>query len=366
MSQQLKQMKQSSKIILALTLVEGVGSHAIKRLLERLSYLKIAIEALQSATIAELSLYGLTHEQAVSFQAILAAQAAEQEYELAIAHHARIITYLDDEYPDQLRHIAYPPFILYCAGDHTLLQHADLIAFVGARKGDAYGRQAVQSLVPPLVHNGVVVVSGGARGIDTFAHEATLSAGGKTIAVLGAGFLHLYPKENKDLFLQIIRQGGLLLTSFKMRCMPYPGNFPERNRIISGLSSSVVIVQGERNSGAGITAAYALEQGKNIYAVPGSIFSSLSSLPHYLLSQGAVACTGPEVFGLSVTSAQQAQPEQIVEHPLLVLCQTPQSIDLLIEKTGLDAGTIFQQLFELQCSGDIEQDVAGRYVRIKK
>jgi DNA processing protein len=359
-------MKQSSKIILALSLVDGVGSHTIKRVLERLSYFKVAIEALQSATIAELSLYGLTHEQAVSFQAIIAAQGHEHEYALAVAHHARIITYIDDEYPDQLRHIAYPPFVLYCAGDHTLLQHDSLIAFVGARKGDTYGRQAVQALVPPLAQNGVIIVSGGARGVDTFAHEATLHAGGKTIAVLGSGFLHLYPKENKNLFLDIIRQGGLLLSSFKMSCTPFPGNFPERNRIISGLSSSVVIVQGERNSGAGITAAYALEQGKNIYAVPGSIFSSLSSLPHYLLSQGAVACTGPEVFGLSSKVSVNVKAEQVAEHPLFALCLMPKTIDELIEQTGLDAGVLFQQLFELQCNGDIEQDVAGRYVRIKK
>lgn len=354
-------MNQQNKCILALTLAEGVGPIAVKRVLEQLAYYVVTIEALQSMSTAELCRYGLTVPQAESFVQVIARGEHERELELATSQHVQIITCFDEAYPIELANIAYPPALLYCVGDVSLLTHDKRISVVGARAGDAYGKRAVQLIVPPLVQNGAVIISGGARGIDTFAHTAAVEAGGKTVVVLGSGLMEAYPPSNKELFKQIVYAGGAVISPFSLRMRPLAGNFPARNRIISGLCHELVVVQGERTSGAGITAAYGLEQGKTIYAVPGAIDSPLSSLPHYLLSQGAIVCTGPEAFGITKpVAAKTVQPQKLVNQ-LVELCRQPRLVSELVELTGLSESDLYQQLFELQCAGLIEQDVAGRY-----
>ena len=147
-------------------------------------------------------------------------------------------------------------------------EHDACIAVVGSRSGTAYGKRAIQALIPPLVAQQWHIVSGGAMGIDAFAHQATLQAGGTTIAVLGSGLLQWYPAEHRRLFTEILEKNGTLLSAFPMNMEPLQGNFPARNRIIAGLSRACVVVQAAQKSGASITAKFALEQGREVFAVP--------------------------------------------------------------------------------------------------
>lgn len=201
--------------------------------------------------------------------------------------HIHVIEYSNQFYPKQLLEIPDPPLILYGKGDISLLQNKRKIAIIGSRNATEYSKIALDIIVPPLVENQYVIVSGLAHGADRFAHEAAIKHGGKTIAVLGHGLFHLYPKENKRLA-EIIAQDHLLLSEYP----PYVGvkkwHFPQRNRIISGISNGVVITESTVKSGTLITADYALEQGKDVFVVPGPIHSKLSSGTNYLLQEGAI------------------------------------------------------------------------------
>lgn len=189
-------------------------------------------------------------------------------------------------YPESLKYLIDPPAVLYLKGIPSLLQTSLKIAIIGSRKATDYSRKALDFIVPPLVENGAVVVSGLAKGADAMAHESAIRYGGKTIAVLGHGLFHLYPKENRKLAEEIAR-GHLLLTEYPPYMRPAKWTFPMRNRIISGLSESVIITESEEKSGTMSTVDQALEHGKSIYAVPGPITSSLSLGPNKLIDQGA-------------------------------------------------------------------------------
>lgn len=202
----------------------------------------------------------------------------------------QIIEYTNEFYPKSLLHISDPPLILYGKGDISLLKNKRKIAIIGSRKATDYTKIALDYLVPPLVKHQYVIVSGLAKGADSFAHEAAIKYGGKTIAVLGHGLFHIYPKENKKLADEIAKH-HLLLSEYP----PYVGvkkwHFPQRNRIISGLSKGVVITESTLKSGTLITAEYALEQGKDVFVVPGPIHSKLSNGTNYLLQEGAIPIT---------------------------------------------------------------------------
>lgn len=356
-------MNQKNELLLRLTLGEGIGPATIQRLLDGLEYQRVTIEALQSLTTAGLLRFGLSELQATTiYNAIRDDRAYQRECVQLEKYGVQLVTLFDEYYPELLRHIPYPPAVLYVSGTLEVLTQRSF-AFVGARKGDIYGKKAVSLLVPPLIDAGITIVSGGARGIDSFAHQAALNNGGKTIAVLGSGLLQPYPRENMRMFEQIAQSGGALVSPFPLMMQPHPGNFPARNRIISGLSEAVVIVQGERKSGAGITATYALEQGKTIYAVPGAIDSTLSQLPHYLIGQGAILCDGPSAFGFEtkIPSIKANDMPQSIGEQLLVLCKTPQTFEQLQQELKLAEDELHQLLFELQCSAKIQQDFVGRY-----
>ncbi len=208
------------------------------------------------------------------------------ELELLYKNNVRMITVLDDAYPMLLREIHVPPAVLYYRGS-PLWSSDQMISLVGSRKADSYGRLIVQKIVPPLMDLGWITVSGGAIGIDGMVHQETLEAGGKTIAVLGSGLLCPYPPVNGPLFEDIVRKGGMVVSSFSLRTSALAGNFPARNRIIAGLSRGCVVVQAAARSGALITAGYALEQSRDVFAVPGRIDDSLSEGCNQLIKQGA-------------------------------------------------------------------------------
>ncbi|WP_432354956.1 DNA-processing protein DprA [Sporosarcina sp. A2] len=196
------------------------------------------------------------------------------------------IPYTHPDYPESLKQLIDPPAILYTKGDRTLLKKPSKVAIIGSRKAGSYSITAMKTIIPPLVQHGSVIVSGLAKGADTMAHQATIEYGGQTIAVLGHGFFHLYPKENAQLAHTILKE-HLLVSEFPPYHPPAKWTFPMRNRIISGLSNSIVITESALKSGTMSTIEHALDHGKEVFAVPGPIDSALSLGPNKLLDEGA-------------------------------------------------------------------------------
>jgi len=199
---------------------------------------------------------------------------------------ANVVTFDDKEYPKSLRDISFPPSILFFRGDINILNDTCL-ALVGTRRFSTYGRNVSVSLSKSLVENKIAVVSGLAKGIDTFCHDAVIQNNGKTVAVKGCGIDVYYPRENKALEEAIARK-GLIISEFLPGTQPESHNFPMRNRLISGISRGIIVIEAGRKSGALITAHYALDQGKSVMAIPGSIFSETSKGCNWLIKQGAI------------------------------------------------------------------------------
>jgi DNA processing protein len=206
------------------------------------------------------------------------------------ANNVSIDTCFDDEYPDLLKNIYAPPVLLYRKG-RALSSSEQFLSVVGSRASTAYGLRCVAEFLPSLANAGWNLVSGGALGIDTAVHKVALEQGSATTVILGAGLLNLYPYCNKALFERILANGGTLLAPFSMKQRPERGTFPARNRIIAGISRACLVIEASEKSGALITASYALESGRTVCAVPGSVFSETSVGCHKLLKQGAVSIT---------------------------------------------------------------------------
>ncbi len=198
----------------------------------------------------------------------------------------KIIEKYDKSYPKMLLNIYNPPERLYVLGNEQILNNFS-IAMVGSRKCTKYGAEIAKSLAYNLSKRGITVVSGMAKGIDAFSHIGTIMGKGKTIAVLGSGFDHIYPEENKKLMLEIIKNDGAIITEYERNIKPIAENFPNRNRIISGISHGVVVVEAAERSGSLITADIALESGKEVFAVPGNINSITSKGTNELIKDGA-------------------------------------------------------------------------------
>ena len=205
----------------------------------------------------------------------------------------KIISFFDKEYPDKLLQIYRPPLLLFAKGDISLLKKP-ITTIVGARQAGSYTQQALDAWVPRLSQD-YVIASGLAKGADRFAHETALKYHGKTIAVVGNGLNHFYPKENQLLQLEIIKH-GLLISEYLPDTPPRPFRFPERNRILAGLSDNVIVTEAKSESGSLITANYALYENRNIFALPGSVFSPLSQGPNELIKAGACPLLNLETF----------------------------------------------------------------------
>ncbi|HWP84761.1 MAG TPA: DNA-processing protein DprA [Terriglobia bacterium] len=266
---------------LALRFVPGLGQRMALRLVDCLG----SATAVFQASSTELESLGMASHVVRSLATGTVFEAALKEAEQARQQGAALLTIRDEAYPPLLREIFDPPLTLYYRGNPALLREP-AVAIVGSRRPTAYGRGVAQRLAQDLAARGLTVISGLARGIDSAAHEGALAAKGKTIAVLGSGIDVAYPTENKKLYETIAAQ-GLLLSEFPLGTFPAPQNFPIRNRIISGLSLGVVVVEAAQYSGSLITARLALEQNREVFAVPGSITNKNSWGPHILIKQGA-------------------------------------------------------------------------------
>ncbi|KGM45314.1 DNA-processing protein DprA [Neobacillus niacini] len=206
-----------------------------------------------------------------------------EEYE---KNNIKVITIFDENYPSLLKEIYQPPWVLFIKGDLTLLEKQPKLAVVGSREATQYGKNAISVLFPPLIEKGVAIVSGLARGIDTLAHECAMKNGGKTIAVIAGGLYHIYPKENAELAKEMMKS-QLVISEYPPDTKPLRWHFPARNRIISGLSNGTFIIEAKRKSGSLITANYAVHEGREVFSLPGSIFSQHSLGTNDLIKQGA-------------------------------------------------------------------------------
>ncbi|MFH1258357.1 MAG: DNA-processing protein DprA [Elusimicrobiota bacterium] len=299
----------------------------------------------------------------------------EKELKLIEKYQVKVVLLGEADYPANLVSISDPPYLLYVHGE---LKKEDQFSLgvVGTRYPSDYGCQAAKKLVKELVGYKLTIVSGLARGIDTVAHQTALINQGRTIAVLGNGLLYNYPRENKKLQEKIAGQGAVL-SEFPLQSLPERGNFPRRNRIISGLSLGSLVIEGKENSGSLITARFALEQGREVFALPGNIFNPLTVGPHSLLKMGAkLVEKSADILEelaafLPKTSAQKTKANFLPEPQLSLEEQLvydsvefdPLPIDCFLQKTNLSISQLLDNLLRLELKGLIKSLPGKMFVR---
>jgi DNA processing protein len=372
---------------LALRMVPGLGTISALRLLRKLKSPK----AVFAASASELEAIGLSPTQAQNIASGCSYDDALDQHQRMMACGADLIPIQDPRYPERLRQIFDPPLLLFAMG-RTDLAHAASIAVVGTRRPTPYGMAAAERLSSDLAKAGLTIISGMARGIDTAAHKAALAEGGDTVAVFGCGIDVLYPADNRKLY-QEIAQKGLLLTEFPMAAAAYPQNFPIRNRVVSGISVGVLIIEGAQHSGSAITAKLAMDQGREVFATPGNITSKMSWGPNLLIKQGAKLVqewsdiTNELPAGVRrdlVSRAQQrvllesgetpetagAQPEEPVKAMARRLLNQlkvdePQQLESLVESfEGVSSSELIGALFDLEMSGLIRQLPGKNFIKV--
>lgn len=347
-------------------LVPGIGATRIARLIDYFG----SLGAAWTATPAQLRASGLNERVAQALISTREHLSLDREMEKVERAGVTLITMADDAYPRLLREISSPPLLLYVRGELT---HSDehAVAIVGTRRATPYGREVTRRLSQDFAQAGVTVVSGLARGIDAVAHQVTLDNGGRTIAVLGSGVDVIYPPEHRRLADEVVEQGALV-SEFPLGTKPDAPNFPVRNRLISGLSLGVVVVEAPRRSGALITANFAADQGRTVYAVPGSILASASEGPIQLLRDGAtLAASAEDVLSDLNLSTRQAEfqtrqmlPTSEEEATLLQrLDGEPHHIDEIALETGMHISRLSALLLELQLKGFVRNVGGQHYVR---
>ena len=281
-----------------------------------------------------------------------------------------IVSYFDDNYPSFLKQISNPPMLLYCIGDIGLLC-TDQIAVVGARNNSTYGKNVAKKIITELATvSNVAITSGLAYGIDTLAHHYALESNLKTIAVMGTGIDIIYPSSNRSLYHKIARE-GLIVSEYGFGVKPLRHNFPQRNRIISALSKGVLVIEASSKSGSLITADLALEQNKEVFAIPGSIFNSASLGCNELIKQGAKLVNNAndiiEEFSLNSTNkpfAEDCSADLDDKEKVIFDCinSTLTTVDQIVNQSNLSYDEVTNVLFELEMKSLVES-VVGGYVR---
>jgi DNA processing protein len=367
---------------LALALTPGLGPTRIRKLIEHCG----SAECVFRATLTELEAMGMRAVSAQSLATGKSMELAQQECMKAVEAGARIISPGDPEYPLRLKEIYDPPVILFVKGSVEVLSQPG-IAMVGTRHPTPYGSGMAERLSTDLAARGLVIISGLARGIDTSSHRGALAAKGKTIAVLGTGIDIMYPKENTRLTEQMLALGGALITEFPVGTSPAPQNFPIRNRIISGMAAGVLVVEAAEYSGTRITSRCALEQNRDVYAVPGNVTNKNAWGPNTLIKQGAkLVATWEDVWEELPTDVQAAlslmqnespepetaslfpdEPSSAHEKKILKLLKADESthIDELVEllEAEMSSSEIFAALFELELNGKVRQLPGKNFVK---
>ena len=348
----------------------GIGHLIIKRLVERFKTPEAVFNATQTQL---LEVEGMSKRlvQALGRQRRADSNHFLKELEVARQKGFRIIVYTDGEYPAILRQIPDPPPILYVLGNFDAIQPA--VAVVGSRKATPYGVSATKSLCRDLTAAGVLVVSGMALGIDTAAHRGALEGGGQTVAVAGCGLDRVYPPQNTSLYYDI-SENGAVISEFSLATKPDAHHFPMRNRIISGMSLGVVVVEATRRSGSLITARLALEQNREVFAVPGSIRSFASRGTHGLIKQGAKLVENVEDILEELPMVQPppapAKETESKDSPSLTedearvtaaLTAYPVTADEIIQQLDITAACLMASLFSLEIKGVVCQFPGNRF-----
>jgi DNA processing protein len=366
--------------LLRLSLVQGVGPQRLAQLLERFGSAEGVLSAGRAALRAMPGIGDELVPRLVAAGGREGAEGIRRAMEVLGALGAVAVTATDPAFPACLRDLRDPPYLLFATGDLALLNRQG-VAVVGTRSPSGYGRRAAAALSRDLALAGYVIVSGMARGVDAEAHAAALEAGGRTVGVLGNGIEQVYPPENGRLFARV-RERGLLLTEYPPGEMPRAGNFPRRNRLITALSEAVLIVEMGLRSGAQHSVTYALEQGKEVMAVPGPIDSPMSAGTNQLIRDGATAVTCArdvveELRGVGHAGTAGITPENpkgeaspTLPLPLLTadeagllaaLSSEAMHVDDLASTLGLPAGRALSQLLELELRGLVEALPGKRY-----
>jgi DNA processing protein len=365
------------KYWLGFTRVGGIGAVRLRRLTDYFGGLGEAWQA----GVGDLLAAGLEPKLVERTVAARKSLNLEREMEKLAKQQIALLVQGGPGYSTKLAQVDNAPPLLYCRGELT--ERDDMaLAVVGTRNATAYGRQATAQLCQELASRNVTIVSGMAKGIDTCAHQAALDAGGRTIAVLGCGVDVVYPAENKLLMQRIIEQGAVL-SEYAPGTQPEASNFPPRNRIVSGMTLGVLLVEAGAKSGALITVDFAKEQGRDVFVVPGSIFSRMSEGPNRLLKDGATAVTSAADIleqlqlnpMLEEAEIQELQGDDEVERALLRLLNGSSGealhIDELRRESGLSIAVVSSTLTMLELKGMVKHlggmnYVAARYTRLSK
>lgn len=354
---------EEKKYWVALSRIKGVGCQAAKKLIERFS----TAENIFLATESELKeIKGLREDSLKQILNFKDWSLVKRELENTAKLGYTILTWQDQHYPPLLLNIYDPPIVLYAGGDFSSLNQMNM-AIVGSRASSAYGLETAGNFAYRLASEGVTIVSGLARGIDTRAHEGALKAGGNTIAVLGSGLDVIYPQENASLFRKILKRGAVF-SEFPLGTPPDPQNFPRRNRIISGLSKGVLVVEASLKSGSLITAQCALDQGREVFAVPGNITAARSRGTNSLIKEGARLVEKPEeilsdILPVLCKNKKSLRPKMEMslslghreDFLLKLLGDEPTHIDYLIKESKLSSTELSSLLLNLELMGAVKQ-----------
>ena len=355
----------------ALSRVQGLGCVSFKKLA---GHFEDPTEALSASTAALAEIPGLDPSVIDGLRSFSAWDEAEKETIRAEKAGVKIVPFTDSSYPTRLRMIPDPPPLLYLKGE-IRRDDEKAVAVVGSRSTSDYGRRVARDLCRGLASLGFTVVSGMARGIDGTAHETSLNTGGRTIAVLGSGVDRVYPPEHDRLYRRI-SENGAVISEFPMGTRPLAFNFPARNRLISGLSLGVVVVEATEKSGSLITAALALEQGREVFAVPGEVGASRSRGAHRLIRQGAklvenvndiVEEIAPQLLvrsGNAVSAPRRTLPQNLgdeFQRIFGLFQERPLQIDEVIESSGCSPSRVSEILLELELQGFIKQLPGKKY-----
>jgi len=319
--------------------------------------------AWKKSTLQDLISWGLEEDIAGTFLEERKKIDPAREQEKLDKLHVHVLTIEDEQYPILLKEISDPPAILYIAGDVSLLSHSCL-AVVGTRLMSAYGTQVIEYIIPGLVRAGLVIVSGLALGVDAYAHKVTLQQKGKTVAVLGSGLDVLYPVQNKKLGEEILTSGGAVISEMPLGASPTSYSFPVRNRIISGLSRGTLVIEAKESSGSLITAHCALDQNRDVFAVPGNIFAANTGGTHNLIKAGEakLVTTAEDILwelGF-VIEDEDRDVENIIldnEHEKKIyglLSKEPLFVDSIIQESGLPSSDVTAILTILEMKGYVK------------
>lgn len=334
--------------------------------LAQLGHSLAALWAMEEKALQELNLHPRVLSELVAARKIIE---PEQILTSVEEQGITLLTIEDDVYPELLKQIAVPPAVLYVRGELT---KDPLVAIVGSRRMTDYGRRVTQDLAQYLALQGVGVVSGLALGIDGAAHQAALTSNGTTIGVLASGVDRIYPASHGRLAHEMIERGGAVMSEFPPGTEALKHHFPIRNRIIAGLSRATIVVEAAQKSGSLLTARSALEEGRDVFAVPGSMYSPLSAGPHFLIQMGAKLLQRPDdiltELGLlerEGKSAQQAVvPDSAEEAALLgILTSEPTELDVLVNQVSLDPATILSTLTLMEMKGRVRNVGGNLFVR---